>query len=341
MLLLLGWMEQMQIVTTIDQHWQPHREWEGLSYGQLTVLFLAFVLQQREHRLSCFKAWLAAHRHVIQVATGWTVGLKHGTDDRLGSLLETLGGDSERLVSFRHHFGQHFIQAYALPSDVARFDTPPPLTPTKPRPLLVTRNTPFWILALAKISAPTCSSSNRPWVPYDPAGVPLLSETLPGNGSDDPLYILTWHGFVRILGHHAFLFMADAKAESLLTRATIAQRGGFYLFPLPITGDVHTLLRQWVREPPIPIKPLQLPTSASDPTPREDGRGFPTWRQMPETLEDGTAVSWRERWLVSQKSAQAEQQKERLYKHRAKAEVVLAKLKPKSGEQAAWAGCSR
>jgi hypothetical protein len=26
-LLLIAWMEQMQIGSTIDQHWQPHRGW--------------------------------------------------------------------------------------------------------------------------------------------------------------------------------------------------------------------------------------------------------------------------------------------------------------------------
>lgn len=332
--LLLSWMEQMQIARTIDQHWQPHREWEGLSYGQLTVLFLAFVLQQREHRLSYFEAWLAAHRHVVQVSTGWTVGPKDGTDDRLGTLLETLGSDAERLTSFHQHHGQHLIQAFALPTEVARFDTTsfnvyhaPPAPGEEKHALLR--------FGFSKDQRPDLLQFKQALGTLDPAGVPLLSETLPGNGSDDPLYVPAWHGFVRILGHRAFLFVADAKAASLLTRATIAQGGGFYLFPLPMTGEVPSLLRQWVLDPPTAIKPLLLPTSATDPTPREAGRGFRTWRQMSATLEDGTSVSWRERWLVSQSPAQAEQQKERLHKQLAKAEAALAKLKPKSGERAA------
>jgi hypothetical protein len=86
--LLLNWMEQMQIAATIDQHWPTHREWEGLSYGQLTVLFLAFVLQQREHRLSYFNDWLQQHRHALQASSGWTIRPNDGTDDRLGVLLE-------------------------------------------------------------------------------------------------------------------------------------------------------------------------------------------------------------------------------------------------------------
>jgi hypothetical protein len=90
-LLLLTWMEQMYIAQTIDQPWQPHRAWAGLSSVQLTVLFIAFVLQQREHRLSYFDDWLQQHQHVVPATTGWTLGPKESTDDRFGLLLLYVG----------------------------------------------------------------------------------------------------------------------------------------------------------------------------------------------------------------------------------------------------------
>jgi transposase len=169
----------------------------------------------------------------------------------------------------------------------------------------------------------------------DPAGVPLLSQTLPGNGADDPLYIPAWREMVRILGHHVFLFVADAKAGSLRTRATLAHEGGQYLMPLPMTGEVPGLLRQWIPNPPTRVRPLMLPTSASDPTPRDVGKGFSTWRRMPATLEDGTTVTWRERWLVTFSPAQAAQQQERLRKRLDRAEAAVQKLRPAKGERAA------
>ena len=56
----------------------------------------------------------------------------------------------------------------------------------------------------------------------------------------------------QIIGRPDFLFVADCKAAALVTRATIAQGGGTYLFPLPMTGSVPDRLRTWVWPPHLP-----------------------------------------------------------------------------------------
>jgi transposase len=332
--LLLTWMHQMQIAARIDQHWQPHREWNGLSYGQLATLFIAFVLHQREHRLSAFEEWLQQHQAVVQASTGWTVGPKDGTDDRLGILLQTLGGDAERLQTFHHQYGQHLVQAYALPTAVARFDTTsfnvyhaPTAAGQADHALLR--------FGFSKDHRPDLLQFKQALGTLDPAGVPLVSQTLPGNGPDDPLYVPAWHEFVAILGHTDFLFVGDTKGASLHTRATIASHGGFYLFPLPMTGDVATRLRRLVRKPPTDMRPLHLPTSVDDATPRVVGKGFRTWRHLRATVDDGVEVAWRERWLITYSPEHAEQQRERLHKRLERAEAALQKVRPKVGERAA------
>ena len=40
----------------------------------------------------------------------------------------------------------------------------------------------------------------------DPAGVPLVSETLAGNGADDPVYLPTWQRLVKVIGHKDFIY---------------------------------------------------------------------------------------------------------------------------------------
>ena len=50
--ILITWLPQMAVAAHIDSHWTAHREWDGLRYGQLAVLFLTFVLHERDHRLS-------------------------------------------------------------------------------------------------------------------------------------------------------------------------------------------------------------------------------------------------------------------------------------------------
>lgn len=274
----------MHLAQTIDQQWTPHAERAGGSYSQLTVLFVAFVLQQREHRLSHFEDWLAQHQHAVRATTGWLVTARDGTDDRLGILLQTLGGDAAPLQAFHKQHGQHLVHAYDLSTQVARYDTTSfnvdhaPDEPQREHQALLR-------FGYSKDRRPDLLQFKQALDTLDPAGVPLLSQTLPGNGPDDPLYVPAWREFVRILGHTTFLFVADAKAASLLTRATIAHERGHYLFPLPITGEVPTVLQQWVGDPPTPIRPLHLPTSVSDPTLRKIGKGFSTIGQAQHALE--------------------------------------------------------
>ena len=91
-----------------------------------------------------------------------------------------------------------------------------------------------------------------------PAGVPLLTATRPGNQADDPLSVPAWRERVQTIGHSRFWFVGDCKAAPLATRAQLDQKGGFYLFPLPLTGEVPETLCQWVTNPPVKPEPLRL-----------------------------------------------------------------------------------
>jgi transposase len=48
----------------------------------------------------------------------------------------------------------------------------------------------------------------------DPAGVPIVTETLPGNGADDPWYLGAWRTMGQTLGRNDFLLVADGKAAA-------------------------------------------------------------------------------------------------------------------------------
>jgi hypothetical protein len=69
------------------------------------------------------ESWLTDHRAVIASLTGWTTGDKEATDDHLGLLLTALGEDDDESVQLRQQLGQHLIQAFALPTKVARYGT--------------------------------------------------------------------------------------------------------------------------------------------------------------------------------------------------------------------------
>ncbi len=141
----------------------------------------------------------------------------------------------------------------------------------------------------------------------DPAGVPLVSETLAGNGADDPVYLPTWQRLVKVIGHKDFIYIADCKAAAHQTRAELAQAGGRYCFPLPMTGHTPSLLKSWVLNPPTPWQELRLPNSAeSEPA---MGVGFEMELGKIEYDSDTEkSFHWLERYLVVRSHAQAQRQ---------------------------------
>lgn len=332
--ILVTWLQHMAVAETIDSHWTPHREWEGLSYGQLAVLFLTFVLHERDHRLSVLADWVAAHFATLSAATGWTIRLADVTDDRLGRLLDVLGEDSSQITAVQQALGRHLVRVYALPTSVARIDTTsfsvthaPPEGAQDAHALLQ--------FGYSKDRRPDLLQFKQTLATLDPGGVPLLSATVAGNRADDPLYVPTWQELVALLGHADFLLVADSKAAALPTRASIAGGGGRYLFPLPLTGEVPDLLRGWVMRPPVAPAPVLLPPTQDDPsTPRDVGSGFEVLREMNSLDTDLQPVQWQERWLVVRSSAYATRQQAAIMARVERAEAELARLRIKQGERA-------
>ena len=93
----------------------------------------------------------------------------------------------------------------------------------------------------------------------DPVGLPLATATLSGEQADDPQYLPAWERLVATIGQPDFLVVGDCKLASLETRARIQQGGGFYLTPLPMTGQTPAELQAWVCHPPAAPQAIRLP----------------------------------------------------------------------------------
>lgn len=66
---------------------------------------------------------MSSHRQILELATGWSIGEKDATDDRLARMVEEVGKGEEACRQIEVHLGQHVIRAYELPTEVARADT--------------------------------------------------------------------------------------------------------------------------------------------------------------------------------------------------------------------------
>lgn len=327
---IVEWLHQMQIVKWIDRELsQPHGNRKGLSYGQLSVFVLIYIMTQADHRLSAVEDWVKTHRRTLEIATGWSIGKNDVTDDRLARLVEELGKQSQACNQIELKLGRHLIRAYELPTEVARADTSSFSVHHQPDE---TAQESLLRFGYSKDKRPDLLQYRQLLATLDPAGIPLVSATIPGNGADDPLYWPTWQRMTQVVGHKHFVFIADCKAAAIATRAQIADAGGVYCFPVPMSGQHPLWLKQWVLNPPSASMEIRLPKQ--DETEPAVGKGFEVelgqfWLNPSSTKW----VRWQERYLVvySQNLATAQQQglKQRLDN----AQAALSKLAAKPGEE--------
>jgi transposase len=224
---IVEWLKQMEIAKCIDQKLKkPHGNHKGLSYGQLSVLLLTYIITQSDHRLCAVEPWVQTHRTILELSTGWSIGEKDTTDDRLARVVEELGKQSQARLEIEVKLGRHLIRAYELPTEVARADT------TSFNVNHQQEDSPEENLlryGYSKDFRPDLLQYRQLLATLDPMGMPLVSATLEGNGADDPLYFPTWEKMVKVIRHKKFVFIADCKAGSIATRASIAANLGYLL----------------------------------------------------------------------------------------------------------------
>ena len=292
---IVEWLKQMEIAKCIDQKLSPpHGNYQGMSYGQLSVLLLTYIITQADHRLCAVEGWVKAHRQILELSTGWSIGEKDASDDRLARVVEELGKQSEAIRQIEVKLGRHVIRAYELPTEVARADTSSFSVNHQKQE---SEKESLLRYGHSKDKRPDLLQYRQLLATLDPVGMPLVSATLAGNGADDPLYFPTWQQMVKVIGHKQFVFVADCKAGAIATRAAIAARGGVYCFPVPMSGQHPLCLKQWVLDPPAESVEIRLPRQDEDEP--AVGRGFEVelgkfWLN-PETKK---WVRWHERYLV-------------------------------------------
>jgi transposase len=323
---------RMRVAERIDRFWPVHGNWKGLSYGQLAVLFITYMIHSLNHRLAGMEVWIADHHHLLEQLTGWTLTPKEATDDRLGILVGELGRDQDRWVDYQIDQGADLVQAYQLPTEIGRYDT----TTVNVYHAKDTENTDGVLeFGHSKDRRPDLLQFKQSLGTLDPAGVPLLTATLKGNAADDPEYWPAWQQMMKTIGHRDFLFIGDCKGGALETRLNIAREGGCYLFPLAMLGKVPEQLAEWVRNPPMVPQDLWL-ESENEGERRWIGQGFEVQQMLTGKAEQGE-YEWSERWLVLHSESHAQRQRAGFLKRLDTAEKAVKAAVPKGTEsRAAW-----
>lgn len=314
--LLLAILEQMQVARLLDQFYPTHGNWAGeLSFGQVALAWLAFVLSQANHRLLHVEPWADKRLQVLQACLGKPVRALDFSDDRLAWMLTALG-DEKLWGQFESALNATLLRVYDLSAERVRLDMTTAATYASAGDGMVKfgqSKSHRRDLAQVKISLST----------LDPLGLPLVTRVVSGNTADDPLYLPQIKQAQAQLGCGGKSYIGDSKMGAIATRAYLAAQGDYYLHPMsqvqlqatPLDG---LLVRVWSGEQK--LRPVLHPQSGE-----LLGVGFELRAPMRAEVE-GQWVSWTERRLLVRSTVWAEQQADKLSGALSKAMTALEGL---------------
>jgi transposase len=324
---LLAQLDTMQVARLLDEHFPSHGNWQGVSVGITTAVWLSHILSQANHRLNHVQPWAQNRLATLQSCVDQPVRALDWSDDRLASILDKLSDDS-RWAAFETALGQHLIRVYDLRPKQVRLDSTTASS--------YVQVTPDGLFQFGH------SKDHRPDLPQlkvhlsalDPLGLPLSSTIVSGQRADDRLYVPEIQRVQQILGQRGLLYIGDCKMAALLTRAYIASSGDFYLCPLSNVqlppAQLRVLLQAvWSGEQALSVIER---TNAQGQTERI-AEGFERSQTVTAQL-GGEPVSWQERQLLVRSLRLAQQQEAGLRERLGKAQAqVLALNERKRGKQ--------
>ena len=223
--LLFAELKRMVVQELLDKYFPAHGNRQGLSMGEVTVVWLSHILSQADHRMNHVQNWVENHIESIGKCLGKALVGLDLSDDRLGKVLKELSDDS-KWKGFEEELSQSQIQVYDLKTERVRLDS--------------TTASGYWEENKEGLLQRGHSKDHRPdlsqvkimLATLDPLGLPITSAILSGNRSDDGLYTPAVEQVRETIGKRGLLYVGDCKMGSLSTRQFIQSGGDYYLCPL-------------------------------------------------------------------------------------------------------------
>src|SRR5438105_4239635 len=187
-------LQRLDLVATLDRHFPAPANWKGpLSPGEVLAVWLLFLISQGDHCLNHVEPWVAQHQGVLSALLGKTVLPSDAHDDRLADLLSRLSA-STSFGAVERDLNQQTIRVYQLPTDLVRIDA-------------TTANSYAAVLSEQGLLqfGHSKDDPDRPQFKIaaavlDPLGMPLATAVVPGNSTDDPLYVPAIQAVQQSLG---------------------------------------------------------------------------------------------------------------------------------------------
>src|SRR6266849_7270216 len=223
--LLLSHSDKMGVPELLDDYFKPHGNWEGMSLGWTTAIWLTHILSEGDHRMNQMQGWAAHRVQTLSISTGQEVNERDFRDDRLALVLDALS-DEQKWQQFETALYRQLIRVYDLKPKRVRVDS--------------TTVSGYWTVTEEGLFHLGYSKDHRPDLPQlkvmlsalDPLGLPVATQVVSGERADDPLYIPAIEQVSASLQEHGLLYVGDCKMAALETRAFLQAQQDCYLCPL-------------------------------------------------------------------------------------------------------------
>ena len=307
--LLLNQMEQLGLSRLVDEHFEQHGNWQGISLGAVLVGWLSYLLSQGDHRLNQVEEWALGLKSTLSQCLSPSVRSLDFSDDRLERVLDRLGEDAA-WDNFEGALNRQTVRVYDLQVSCVRLDT---TTSSGYRPVEADG---LFQFGHSKDYRPDLPQVKISQAALDPLGMPVSTTIVSGNQADDPLYIPEVKKVQQSLEPSGLTYVGDSKMAAIETRRYIAQSQNNYLCPLSekqvSKADLAELLAPVFRgEEQLSSVTAPAATAQDEAEAELIAEGFSL--MMPQSVDmDAASFSWREQWLVVRSFKYARRQQKSL-----------------------------
>src|SRR6266705_2127731 len=288
--LLLAHSDKMGVPELLDDYFKPHGNWEGMSLGWTTAIWLTHIVSEGDHRMNQVQGWVAHRVQTLSICTGQEVSERSFRDDRLALVLDALS-DEQKWQQFETALNRQLIRVYDLKPKRVRVDS--------------TTVSGYWTVTEEGLFQLGYSKDHRPDLPQlkvmlsalDPLGLPLVTQVVAGKAADDPLYLPAIKQVSQSVQEHGVLYVGDCKMAALSTRAYVQAQGDYYLCPLANTqipdAELDAYLQPvWNGACPL----LAVPRATAEGQDEVIAEGYEQGNELSSEVE-GQPVTWTERRL--------------------------------------------
>jgi transposase len=315
-------MEKMQIANLLNKHFPMHGNWQGLSFGEVVVVWIAYILSEGDHRLNHVQSWVAGIMMTLQLCLKIpTLRELDFSDDRLAMVLQSLG-HNERWEAYESDQTGVLLRVYDLSARRVRIDS------TTVKSYVSVSDDGLFQFGHSKEHRPDLPQLKINQSTLDPLGIPLSTTIVSGECADDPLYVPEIRKVQACLQQHGVLYVGDCKMAALNTRAYVTAHQDYYLCPLSAVQmpkeKLQSLLKPVWNKTQI-VTPVYRPPEKETDNPEHIADGF-IYKITLEAECEGNHIKWDENCLVVRSLKHAAAQEKSLISHLEKAKKEIADL---------------